>query len=118
LHQGLHRFAHRYGIVVHRVTPEQPVSAVVSRRPHCPWRILANVERIQLRLPGFSVILTREHCDVLRLLLADPASLALVASLPFLLLRTIHCSILTFSRIRHGRNDTVRQIGSAGHPLR
>jgi peptide chain release factor 1 len=54
--------------------------------PHCTGatrqrgRITATAPRIQLRVSEFSGILIREHFDVRRLLLADPASLALVAS--------------------------------------
>lgn len=76
LHQRLHRFAHRYGIVVHRVAPEQPASAAVSQQPRRARRIVATVERIQLRDSCFSVILRVESNDVRCLLLADPAPLA------------------------------------------
>jgi len=88
LHQGLHRFAHRYGIVVHRVAPEQPASAAAAqqqrRASQCLSCIRATEDRIQLRGTDFSVILDDESNDVRYLLLADPASLAFVASQPFL----------------------------------
>jgi peptide chain release factor 1 len=113
LYQGLHRFAHRYGIVVHSVAPEQPTSATISQQLRRVWRILASAERIQLHVSDFGVTLVAESNDVRYLLLADPASLALVASPLFLLLLTIHYSL--FSRIAMAvmtLSDKLDQLGT------
>jgi len=99
LHQRLHWFAHHHGIVVHRVAPEQPArAAAVQQQRHgeqCLSCIEATGNGIQLRVSDFGVILSEEQINVRRFLLADPASLAFVASPFFLLLLTIHHSPLT-----------------------
>jgi len=77
------------------------------------WRILASAERIQLHVSDFGVTLVAESNDVRYLLLADPASLALVASPLFLLLLTIHYSL--FSRIAMAvmtLSDKLDQLGT------
>jgi hypothetical protein len=69
-------------------------------------RIAATPPSIELRVSDFGVILSEEQIDVRRFLLADPVSLAPVAShIPF---ATYYCSLLASFEDSHGRNDIVR----------
>jgi peptide chain release factor 1 len=77
---------------------------------------VATVARIQLRVSDFSGILIREHFDVCRLLLADPVSLALVASSLFPSLLTTHQSLFTshkgFAMAVMTLSDKLDQLGT------
>ena len=117
--QSSYRFTHVCeSIVVHRVAREQPANAAAAQQQRHAWRIKATLPSIQLRDSAFSGILIYEHFDVRRFLLADPASLAFVASSLFSSLLTTHHFTIRFSqRICHGRDDVVRQIGSARYSL-
>ncbi len=73
------------------------------------------MQRIQLRVSKFSVILRVESTDVRRLLLADPASLAQVASSLFPSLLTIHYHYSLFRGLAMAvmtLSDKLDQLGT------
>src|SRR6202795_4300921 len=104
---------------MHRSTPHCTGATHQAGRiaqPRRAWRVEATVGRIQLRVSEFSGILIREHFDVRRLLLADPASLALVASSLFPSLLTTHQSLFTshkgFAMAVMTLSDKLDQLGT------
>ena len=130
--QTSYRFAHSFFPLLPWVNPSSQFNVPQhSRRVHLPkrtalrqrhrsisLRIAATPASIQLRVSDFGGILSEEQIDVRRFLLADPASLASVASSLFFLRYSLFTAYYSLSfEGCHGRNDVVRQVGSAGHSL-